>query len=86
MNYNENCSVPVEAKETIKSMLENMDAILTELKNQVNSIDSAVCGKKLADGQVCDKQDESMQITINRQRNEAEEILKTVFHIREALW
>ena len=76
-----------ETRETIKSILENMDAILTELRCQVNAIDDAVSGKRPAtDGKLVEKQDESLHITVNRQRNEAEEILKTVVRIREALW
>lgn len=90
----ENCSIPtsngveipVNKQETAKMIFENMDAILDELSGQINSIEAALYGQKLKNEDVREPVDECILGTLNRQRNKAEEILKTVIHIREGLW
>lgn len=90
----ENCSIPtsngveipVNKQETAKMIFENMDAILDELSCHVNSIEAAVYGQKLKNEDAREPADECILGTLNRQRNKAEEILKTVIHIREGLW
>lgn len=72
--------------ENAKSILENMDAILNELRNQLNSIESAIFSPKPNKEDGREPMDECMLGTLNRQRNKAEEILKTAIHIREGLW
>ena len=93
MNF-ENCSiptlngaeVPVNKQETAKMIFENMDAILDELSGQINSIEAAVYGKKLKNEDAREPADECILGTLNRQRNMAEQLLKTAVHIREGLW
>lgn len=90
----ENCAIPnsngveipVNKQETAKMIFENMDAILDELSGHVNSIEAAVYGQKLKNEDAREPADECILGTLNRQRNKAEEILKTVIHIREGLW
>ena len=90
----ENCSMPisnvvenpVNKQETAKMIFENMDAILDELSGHVNSIEAAVYGQKLKNEDAREPVDECILGTLNMQRNKAEEILKTVIHIREGLW
>lgn len=83
-DYLENCTA--EPKETIKSKLENMDAILREIETQMSMIDDAINGPKVKENKVMDNQPEPMDMMIDRLRNNAEEILKTVVRIREVLW
>lgn len=74
-----------EPRETAKSILENMDAILNELSAELRRIENAIYGPKpLEDPK--DHPDECMLETLNRQRNTAEQLLKTAVHIREGLW
>lgn len=86
----ENCSIPTtnsvnEPRETAKSILENMDAILKELSAELRRIDDAIYAPKpLEDAK--DAHDECMLETLNRQRNTAEQLLKLAVHIREGLW
>ena len=85
VNYGE--CVDTEAKpETAKSILEHTDAILNELKNQLSSIESAIYSPKPKNEDGREPMDECILGTLNRQRNKAEEILKTAIHIREGLW
>ena len=67
-------------------ILENMDAILNEMENQLGLIDAAIYSPKPKNGEVKEPMDECMLATLNRQRNKAEAILKTAIHIREGLW
>ena len=82
--YLENCTA--EPKETIKAKLENMDAILREIENQACMIEDAINGPKVKENKAMDNQLEPMGIMIDRMMGKAEEILKTVIIIREALW
>ena len=79
-----------EPRETAKMVLENLDEILNELSFQVNSIETAIVTGPLCKddgGSNANKHpDETMLQTLDRQRNFAETILKTVMRIREALW
>ena len=72
--------------ETAKSILEHMDVLLNELKNQLSYIESAIYSPKPKNEDGREPMDECMLGTLNRQRNKAEEILKTAIHIREGLW
>ena len=86
----ENCSVPTtngvnEPRETAKSILENMDAILKELSEELRRIDDAIYAPSpLEDAK--DASDECLLETLNRQRNMAGRLLKTAVHIRDGLW
>ncbi len=80
----ENCGA--ESRETIKSKLENMDGIMCETQNVVCMIEDAICGPRVNDGKEVDNQPESMAMMTNRMRNNAEETLKGVMRIKEALW
>lgn len=86
----ENCSVPTTngvnvPRETAKSILENMDAILKELSAELRRIDDAIYAPTpLEDAK--ETADDCMLDTLNRQRNMAEQLLKTAVHIREGLW
>lgn len=78
--------VPVNKQETAKMIFENMDAIFTELSCQINLIEAAVYGQKLKNEDAREPADECILGTLNRQRNMAEQLLKTAVHIREGLW
>ena len=90
----ENCSIPTsngveipvnEPRETAKSLLENMDAILKELSAELRRIEGAIYAPMpLEDAK--DASDECMLETLKRQRNMAGQLLKTAVHIREGLW
>lgn len=81
-----NGNIPVEKRETAKMILENMDAILNEIENQLWLIDAGICNPKQKNGEVKEPVDGCMLDTLQRQRNKAEEILKIAIHIREGLW
>ena len=73
--------------ETAKSILENMDAILKELSNELRRIDSAIYSpQNYEDASDLNEKKESLLETLNRQRNDAEGLLKLAVHIREGLW
>jgi len=84
------CMVSNEPRETAKDIILNLAAILTEIKNQVDSIESAIYGKILAETNAGDGMEESpfppMLMLLRQQRDFAEDILKIVIHIREGLW
>lgn len=75
----------LEKPEAAKTILENMDAILKELANELVRIDSAIYSPKPFDERT-EPQDECMLGTLNRHRNAVEELLKLAVHIREGLW
>jgi len=75
----------LEKPEPAKTILENMDAILKELGNELERIDSAIYSPKPFEDRT-DPVDECMLGTLNRQRNTAEALLKLAVHIREGLW
>lgn len=90
----ENCAIPTsngveipvnEPRETAKSILENMDAILKELSAELRRIENAIYAPKpIEDAK--EAPDECLLETLNRQRNTAEQLLKLAVHIREGLW
>lgn len=75
----------MQKQESAKTILENMDAILKELGNELKRIDSAIYSPNPVDGTNAPN-DECMLGMLNRQRNTAEELLKLAVHIREGLW
>lgn len=84
MDYTCNMAVN-EPRETAKSILENMDAILKELSAELRRIENAIYAPKpIEDAK--EAPDECLLETLNRQRNTAEQLLKLAVHIREGLW
>lgn len=90
MNELAQCAVKEAKTETAKELLENMGAILKELNNEVRMISDAVYR-----GGCCNPVEEipnepkgmpPMVAIMHGQRDEAEELLKEVVKIREALW
>ena len=83
------CSVEEPRRETAKELLENMGAILRELNNEVRMISDAVYR-----GRNCNPVEEEpnepkmppMVAIMREQRDVAEEVLKELVRIREALW
>ena len=84
MNINA-CVGGIAKPESAKIILENMDAILKELENELTRIDSAIYSPKPLD-EAKEPKDECMLGTLNRQRNMAEGLLKLAVHIKEGLW
>ena len=93
MNFGANeltqCAETEVKRETAKELLEQMDAILKELNNEVRMISEAVY--RDADcTNIREELDEPkmppMIVIMEEQRDMAEEILKEVFKIRESLW
>lgn len=84
------CMVDNKSIETAKDIILNLAAILTEIKNQVDSIESAIYGKKVTETNAGDGEEECpmppMLILLREQRDFAEGILKIIMHIREGLW
>lgn len=72
--------------ETAKDILNNTDAILQNLEDEVTRINDALYGRKERPTEMKEPQDLSMLATLRRQRDWAEQLLKGVCHIREALW
>ena len=89
MNESARCAVGEVKRETAKELLENMGAILMELNNEVRMISDAVYR-----GGNCDLVEEvpneqkmpSIVAIMRGQRDAAEEVLKELVRIREALW
>lgn len=78
---------PTENKpETAKAILENMDAILKELANELRRIDDAIYSPKNVGENANEPQQECFLGTLDRQRNTAEDLLHLAVHIREGLW
>ena len=84
MNINA-CVDSLAKPESAKTILENMDAILKELENELTIIESYIYSPKPLEVS-CEPNDECMLGTLNRQRNIAEGLLKLAVHIREGLW
>ena len=76
-----------DKRETAKDIMLNLAAILTEIKNQVDSIESAIYGNRSAE---TNAKEEStippMLMMLRQQRDFAEDILKITMRIREGLW
>lgn len=82
---NMNPCVGMDKPEPAKVILENMDAILKELKSELERIDSAIYSSEPLE-KISEPKDECILVTINRQRDTAEALLKIAVHIREGLW
>lgn len=83
------CSVEEQKRETVKELLENMGAILVELNNNVCMIADAVYrgGNNNPVKEVHDEPKMPPMVAIMQgQRDAAEEVLKELVRIREALW
>lgn len=79
------CADDMQKPESAKTILEDMDAILKELGNELVLIDSAIYSPRPAEER-SEPKDECMLGMLNRQRNTAEALLKLAVHIREGLW
>lgn len=88
MNYGEiaTCELTENKPETAKAILENMDAILKELFNELRRIDDAIYSPNEKSKDLDEPKQECFLGTLNRQRNIAEGLLHLAVHIREGLW
>ncbi len=78
------CNEPIE---TAKDTILNLAEILSEMKTQLDSIESAIYGNKLSEATAAAEQPTpSMLVMLRQQRDFAEGILKTIVHIRNGLW
>ena len=84
LNLNESMVVS-EPRETAKMILENTDAILTEMKAQLDSIEFAVIGMKPSEDNQ-KRAEECMLDTLRNQSEMAEGLLQTVIRIKARLW
>lgn len=72
--------------EPVKYILENTDAILQALRNELSNIEDAIFAPKVMDKDNSEPRNECLLGTLHRQRDTAEELLKIATHIREGLW
>ena len=76
--------------ETAKSVLEEMDAILKELSDELRRIDDAIYSPQKVDNDKVRPNEptapECLLGTLNRQRFTAKDLLDRAIHIREGLW
>ena len=78
-----------EPIETLKSIMENMTAILAEIDNQTDILFEAFYGRSVstnAEQTVQENTPETIISTVKKQRDSAERILKKIVKIREGLW
>ncbi|MBQ1296562.1 MAG: hypothetical protein IIY21_21130 [Clostridiales bacterium] len=76
-----------EPRETAMEIITNLAAILDEIKHQVDSIDMAIYGNRVEDSTTNEKPPKPpMLVILEQQREIAEDILKSIVHIREGLW
>ncbi|MBO7734004.1 MAG: hypothetical protein J6S67_15675 [Methanobrevibacter sp.] len=77
-----------EPSETAIEIMSNLSGILTEIKSQVDLIDSAIYGKRVEDATTAEEKPPTppMLMILRQQRDFAEDILKSIVHIREGLW
>ena len=80
-----NRCVDLAKPESVKTILENMDAILKELGCELERIESAIYSPQPFEDRT-ESKDDCMLETLNRQRNTAGSLLKIAVHIREGLW
>lgn len=83
------CSGEEQRCETVKELLENMGTILGEMGNQVGMISDALYrggnnGEKEPANEPCAMP--PMVVVMRGQRDAAENLLKEIVKIREALW
>ena len=90
LNYGERatCEPRDNKTETAKAILENTDAILQELYNELRRIDDAIYSPKNDEisQDVIEPKQECFLGKLNRHRNVAEAMLHLAVHIREGLW
>ena len=90
LNYGEipTCDPRDTKPETAKAILEEMDAILKELSNELRRIDDAIYSpKNVGNGEDSNEPTQECFLkTLSQQRNVAEALLKLAVHIREGLW
>ena len=81
---------PVDGKpETAKSVLEEIDAILKELSDELRRIDDAIYSPRNVGVNANDSNEPKQDCflgTLNRQRLVAKASLDLAIHIREGLW
>ncbi len=81
---------PIEGPrtETAKQIIENMGCILFEINNTVDGLKTGIISPDSVQVQnnTREPKEESLLDTMRRQRDLAEEILKSLCKIREALW
>ena len=83
-NACEPCDAP---KETAKNIIENTGAILGELANTLNMVESALLSPRVNTQEpVQNPRDLCLYEMLSAQRNLAEDILHTAARIREVLW
>lgn len=77
-----------EPRETAIDIMSNLSVILNEIKNQVDLIDAAIYGNRVEDSTTVNEmpQRPPMLMILRQQRDFAENILKSIVHIREGLW
>lgn len=85
------CAVDEAKRETAKELLENMEAILGEMENQVAMISDAVYRDEnhVEKGRARTNEPcatPPMVVIMRGQRDTAEYLLKEIIKIREALW
>ena len=89
-NHFDNCEIANEPRETVRAILDNIDAIQKETKHELSMIADAVYRGRSVTGEGVSTEEqvrnEPIIIQYARQRDTAEEILKAVVQIREALW
>ena len=72
--------------EPAKTILDNMDAILNELWQELVRIDSAIYSSRPTEERERNPADECLLGILNRQRATAKKLLDLTIHIREGLW
>lgn len=76
-----------EPRETAMEIIANIAAILNETKNQVDLIDMAIYGNRVEETTTNEMPPKPpMLVILEQQREIAEDILKSIVHIREGLW
>jgi len=77
-----------EPRETAMEIMSNLSGILTEIKNQVGLINSAIYGNVVEDATTANEMPPTppMIMILRQQRDFAEDILKSIVQIREGLW
>ena len=77
-----------EPRETVKAILENLDVIQNETKNELRMIADAIYRGTSVSGERIENEPRNEPITIQfaRQRDTAKQILQALVEIREVLW
>lgn len=90
LNYGEmaTCELTENKPETAKAILENMNAVLKQLSNELHRIEDVIYSpRNVENSKVLNEptEPEGFLETLNRQRNVAGDLLHRVVHIREGL-